>query len=242
MSEIDSNWRIKKHSIFGSFNDLPIKLYVIEVAPRLLGFEVEINPESNGKGIDLRAKHDHAIGIEVERGWWIGDFWKDMYYSLMAKNLKFQTLNMPRRKERYYWEFYYYKDDEGNLIRVENKDKMNKVIFIRFNWDGSQANIVYADVVHNPEKLFRDRFSTYKTEDDEDEDWLCFKKEDVVTLNKQIDGNFVRDTDQGGEYVPLSQEEIEKQKKEIEAENERIKEERMRKAKERIKEVMANKK
>ena len=173
MSKIDLNWKFEHHQIFGSFEDLPIKLYAIKVAPLLLGYEIEINPDSNGKGIDLRAKHDHSIGIEVERGWWIGDFWKDMYYSLMAKSLNFQTLNMPGRKEKYYLPFYYYRDDNEEIVEVDNRDKMNKVIFIRFNWDGSQANIVYADIVHNPEKLFKDEF---RPKNNKDKDMTFFSR------------------------------------------------------------------
>lgn len=237
MSQIDLNWKYIKHSIKGSYNDLPIKLHTIKMAPLVLGFEVELNP--NPKGVDLRAKHDHSIGVEVERAWVIGDYWKDLYHSFLSK-LGFATLNMPYRKEKYYLPYYRF---NGELI--DNRDKMDKIIFIRWNWDGSQANIVYAHIVHNQEKLHRSDFTPKNNVDEEgmsEEQWLCFKKEDVVVKNLQLDGRYVQDTEPDGAYVPLSEDEIIKQQNEIEEEKVRIAKEKWDEGIRRIKELKSQKK
>jgi hypothetical protein len=231
MSELDLNWKFEKNKIRGTYDDKPVKGFMISGATDILGFEVEENPDSDGKGIDCRAKHDHSIGIEIERGEWIGNFWEDLYYSWLSK-LEFQTVNMPKRKEKYYLPSYTVGYGE-NKKTIDNRDKMNKVIFVRWNWDGSQAIVVYPETVHDSTKLQRSKFPPKNNEEKKEEKFLSFKKEDSVTMNKQIDGKFVRDTEPNGKYVQLSKEEIEKQTNEIKEHRAKIRAEKDQEKKKR---------
>jgi hypothetical protein len=237
MSELDLNWVYEKHKILADYEDKVVKGYAIDSSLDLLGYEIEINPDNDGKGIDLRAKHNHNIGVEVERGHWVGDFWEDDYYSNLSA-LGFQTVNMPKRKEKYYLP-YYHVGKGKNKILVDNREKQDKVIFERWNWDGSQVILVFADVVRNPEKLQRSVFVPNNNEEKKPEKWLSFKREDVVTMNKQSYDKFVRDTESGGKYVDLTPMERRKQLMEVAEDKARIQSEKAVKNLKRVREVMA---
>jgi len=233
MSKLDENWKYEKHDIIADYDDKVCRKYGILSALDILKFELEVNPEHDGKGIDLRAIHDHNIGVEVERGHWVGNFWDDDYYSNLS-GLGFQTVNMPKRKERYYLPEYTV-GRGANKIVVDNREKMEKVIFERWNWDGSQVIIVHANVVRNPEKLQRSKFQP--NNNNKQEKWLSFKREDVITMNKQKDGKFVADTEPGGKYVELSPEVRKEQLLEVAEDKARINADRAAKQLKRAVEV-----
>jgi len=233
MAELDPNWKYEHHHIFASYNDYPIKQHTVDTAMEVLGFEVEFHPHP--KGPDLRAKHDHSIVIEVERAWVIGNYWKSEYHKYLS-NLGYATVNMPHRKEKYYLKYYNFYGE-----RIDNRDKYNKVIFIRWNWDGSQANIIYANVVLEG-KWERSLFIPKNNQDDAadnkgPEKWLCFAKEVTVVKNEQLNGKYIEDTLPGGEYVPRTEDQITKQQEEIQLEKIRIQKEKQDRAIARAKEI-----
>jgi len=240
MSKIDENWIYEKHDIIADYDDKVCRKYGIESAIDILGYELEVNPEGDGKSVDLRAKHEHNIGVEVERGHWIENFWEDDYYSTLS-NLGFQTVNMPKRKGRYYQPSYYVGRGSNRKL-IDNSEKMDKVIFERWNWDGSQVIIVHASVVHDSEKLKLSEFIPNNNVEKKVEKWLSFKRGDVITMNKQVSGNFISDTEIGGEYVPLTPEERKKQLLDVAEDKARVKAERAEKRLKRAVEVYQNSK
>ena len=122
---------------------------------------------------------------------------------------------------------------------IDNRKKMDKVIFQRWNWDGSQVIVVYADVVRNPDKLQRSEFIPNNNIERKVEKWLSFKRVDVITMNKQSDGKFVKDTELDGKYLSLSSMERKKQEMEIAEDKARIQSEKAEKNLKRVREVMA---
>jgi len=183
-----------------SYDDYVVKTKIVEVSEEILGFKTKINEKE--KDIDLISLHDPNLRIEVERGGWFGDFWSDPYYSNLS-SLGFQTLNMPDRKLRYWMEYYYQSKMSTELTYNSGWEK---TIFVRTNWDFTQINIVNPETILNPTKSHRCRFKAKNNENEEG--WVSFKREDVKTLNL-INGKYVLDTEENGEYVPLTKYKIE---------------------------------
>lgn len=211
MSKLNNEWKFKRNVFNGDYNDEPVKLAMIEAAMDILGYPVRINEDHDGKGIDLVAIHDPTIGIEVERSKCIGNHWEDEHYSKLSK-LEFRTVNMPVRKEKY-WIPSYRIGWGNNKIIIDNTNSMHKNIFIRFNWDFSQAKVIYPHIIHNPEKLHRSNFKPQNGKGKED--FLSFKKEDTSTFNRQKNKQYILDTEVGGKFVPLTEEQILQQIEEV---------------------------
>jgi len=130
------------------------------------------------KKIDLVEIENDLFGVEVEHGHWEGDLWTNDQYSWLA-NLGFRTVNIPIRKERYW------KDDVDGSPNLSAKHN----IFVRTNIDFTQFIIIRPETIRNPDKAYRTRF--LPNNNDVEEDWLSFKKEDVETYNLQPNGEFI---------------------------------------------------
>jgi hypothetical protein len=161
-----------------NLDDTLVRNEVIKFAQQVLGLKLISNPAYNK--IDLICKKISDMGVEVEHGKWSGDYWKNDSYSLIS-NLGFRTLNIPKRKHKYWSEF--------------NNDKYNpshdKNLFIRTNKDFTQFLIVEPQVVKDSKKLYECKFQPNNS--DCVEDWLSFKKKDVITYNL-IKGQFIQQT------------------------------------------------
>jgi len=136
------------------------------------------------KQIDLVVVDDEDVGVEVEHGHWDGDFWEDEQYSLISStgssgDLGFPTINIPIRKEKYWLDY---------INGIPNPSaELN--MFVRTNDDFTQFIIIRPEVIRDPTKAIRTRFKP--NNNDEEEDWLSFKREDVETYYL-INGVFVR--------------------------------------------------
>lgn len=183
-----------------SYDDFVVKNKIVEISEELLGFKTKINDME--KDIDLLSIDDPELRVEVERGGWFGDFWSDEHYCNKT-NLGFYTLNMPDRKIRY-WREHYYRNKSAT--ELTHNPGWKKTLFVRTNYDFTQINIVRPETVLNEEKAIKNRFKADNSY--EEENWISFRKEDVETYNL-IDGKYVRDTEENGKYIPLSQERIE---------------------------------
>lgn len=133
--------------------------------------------DGNFKKIDLVCEENELIGVEVEHGHWEGDFWSNDQYSLLSK-LEFRTVNIPIRKQPY-WEDIV--GDKQNLSATLN-------IFVRTNNDFTQFILIRPETIRNPEKMIKTRFLA--NNNDVEEDWLSFRKEDVETYNI-VNGKFI---------------------------------------------------
>lgn len=131
------------------------------------------------KQIDLTKEDDELVGVEVEHGHWKGDFWKCDEYSLIS-GLSFRTINIPIRKEKYWL----------NIVNGKENPSSKFNIFFRTNDDFSQFIIIRPEVIRDQSKVIRSRFKP--NNNDEEEDWMSFRKEDVETYNI-INGEIIRD-------------------------------------------------
>ena len=147
-----------------NYDDSLIKKRAIKFYAKVFGVALKINPTP--KKIDLITVGNSEKGIEVERGGWSGDFWRNDYS--LRSNLKFRTVNMPRRKVEYFL------------------NPRSKSVFVRSNNDFTQFIVISADTVR--EKFIPTYFfggSGYG------EHWFSFKKEDVETYNYR-NGRFIK--------------------------------------------------
>lgn len=206
-----------------SYDDKVVKQGVIELAPNLpiLGFELieNDNPEDwvmkkgllTNIGIDLKKKGDSTIGVEVERGGWVHNFWDDGFYEIVLE-YGFPTLNMPDRKEKYWEEFCdWFKNGE-----IKHNLSFNKNIFVRTNYFLTQVIVVLPDVIRDPSKVYRKRHKV--TNNGYPENWLSWKREHVLTYNK-INGMWILDTEENGQLPLITAEE----KKQLELRRDREK-------------------
>jgi hypothetical protein len=193
-----------------SFDDWVIKKKVVEIAPQLLGLTLKINENNDGKGIDLICVDNPEIGVEVERGGWFGDFWKDLYYSTEVMKWGFPTLNMPDRKLKYWMEQYLWRK------QIIKNPGFKNTIFVRSSWELLQMNVVRPETVLNPNKIFQKREKVKNNT--KIEGWVSFKHEDVESYNF-YNGLYILESKENGEYPELSKErrrELEIEKREAE--------------------------
>lgn len=131
------------------------------------------------KQIDLVKEDNELVGVEVEHGHWTGDFWVCDEYSLIS-GLGYGTINIPLRKEKYWLDVVNGKENPSAIFNI----------FFRTNDDFSQFIIIRAETIRDPKKAIRTRFQP--NNNDVEEDWLSFRKEDVETYNI-IDGKICKD-------------------------------------------------
>ena len=156
----------------GKFNDTLIRNEVISFFKQRFRIKLKHNDLHNK--IDLVGVNDTTLGVEVEHGKWVGDFWENDHYSLISEQ-KFRTANIPMRKEKYWLdEFVYYNKVRKNLSGSKN-------IFVRSNIDFTQFLVIRPETIRDPKKLIRTKFKPSNSNDIEE--WLSFKMEDVETYN-----------------------------------------------------------
>lgn len=155
-----------------SYDDTESREKIIIFAKEVLGLNVKSNEIE--KEIDLIGVDDPDFGIEVEKGGWVGDFWKNKVYSLIS-NLGYPTVNIPQRKEKYWKEYYPIKK------KIIHNPGWNKNLFIRTNSDFSQIIVIYPEIIQT--KAVRSEFTPGRITTGKLEKWLSFREEDVNTYN-----------------------------------------------------------
>jgi hypothetical protein len=159
-----------------NYDDNPSRKFIKNIFEHKFGIKLK---DGKHKKIDLIKEDDEIVGVEVEHGHWEGDLWTNDQYSRLAK-LEFRTVNIPIRKAPY-WE---------DIVNNEPNPSAEHNIFVRTNMDFSQFIIIRPETIRNPEKAIKTKFLA--NNNDVEEDWLSFKKEDVETYNL-INGEFILD-------------------------------------------------
>ena len=156
----------------GKFNDTLIRNEVIKFFKQRFRINLKHNDIHNK--IDLVGINDPTLGVEVEHGKWVGNFWDNQNYSLISEQ-SFQTANIPSRKEKYWLDQYY----SYNKLRENESSKKN--IFVRSNGDFTQFIVIRPNTIRDSDKLVRSKFKPRNS--NEVEEWLSFRKEHVETYN-----------------------------------------------------------
>jgi len=160
-------------------DDTKVRNKIIEFAKEQWGIKLMHNPKQ--RKIDLLRVDDIEFGVEVEHGHWKGNLWKTPSYCLLS-NLGFPTINIPIRKEKYWKEYIMW------YRKVKYNPSWLKNIFVRTNDDFTQIIVIKPSTITDITKLHRSRF--IPNNNDEEEDWLSFKEEDVETYNL-INGKYI---------------------------------------------------
>ncbi len=158
------------------YDDKLSRAFIKNIFEYMFGIHLK---DGKHKKIDLVGIDNELLGVEVEHGHWDGDLWQNDQYSWLAK-LDFRTVNIPIRKAPY-WE---------DIVNGEPNPSAEHNIFVRTNVDFTQFIIIRPETIRNPEKMIKTRFLA--NNNDVEEDWMSFKKEDVETYNL-INGEFILD-------------------------------------------------
>jgi hypothetical protein len=169
-----------------SFNDGPVRKAVTEFFQKKFNILLNETP-TNLRLIDLTGVTETKLGVEVEGGGFVGNFWENDSYSLIS-GLGFRTLNIPIRKEKH-WQ-----KKPIRYRKERHNPSYNKNIFVRTNKDFTQIMVIRAKTIRNPKKVFRTKFKPNNS--DEVEEWLSFRREDVETYNL-VDGKWILDKTNG---------------------------------------------
>jgi len=143
-------------------------------------FNIVVECNSFTKEIDLI---NEDIGVEIEHGNWLGDFWSNKNYSMKA-GLDFPTINIPKRKEKYWLEYYTW---YGRKYHNPNYDKN---LYVRTNKDFTQIILIRPEVIRDHNKVIRTLFKASYITNGKVEEWLSFRKSDVETYNL-VDGKYI---------------------------------------------------
>ena len=176
----------RRHLYNESFNDTEVKDKHIIYGKDLFGFEIKRNDKSiieSTYGIDLIAVHDPTIGIEVERGGAIHDYWTDERLSDRLE-YGYPTLNKPDRKVNHWAEFYrrYDVDRKTFLDQIEIFNPgWNKNKFSRSNFFFNQFIIVEPEVILDILKTLEKRYKVGNNE--YEEGWRSWIKPYTKTFN-----------------------------------------------------------
>lgn len=165
-------YRKKKLTNGESYDDTEVRNKVIEFGKEILGLRLKHHPKQ--RKIDLIGIDDPELGVEVEKGGWIGDFWFTPSYCCIS-GLEFPTVNIPIRKEKFWKEYNMW------FGKLKYNASWKKNIFVRTNKKYTQIIVIRPEVITNESKVYRTTFQANNC--DEIEDWLSFKKEDVETYN-----------------------------------------------------------
>ncbi len=155
-----------------NYDDTAVRKKIIKFSKEYMGLKLKQNPKQ--RKIDLLGVKDPDLGVEVEHGHWKGDFWETPTYCDLP-DLGFSTINIPIRKEKYWQEYITW------YGKLKHNVSWKKNIFARTNDDFSQIIVIRPEVITDPDKLHRTRFQP--NNNDEEEDWMSFKREDVETYN-----------------------------------------------------------
>ncbi len=156
-----------------NYKDEKVKEFCIKLLDEKFNEKFKLN-DRNGReaiyGIDIIHESIPDYGAELEMGGWAGDFWETITYQWLprtedGKKFEFGLLNIPIRK-KHFWE--------------EEKDKgHDKNIFIRTNKDFTQFILIKPESIKNKSLLTK----FIPNNNNVEESWMSFKKEDVETYN-----------------------------------------------------------
>ena len=195
----------RRHLYNESYDDSAVKDMHILYGKDIFGFEVKRNDKSiieSTYGIDLIAAHDPTIGIEVERGGAIHDYWTDERLSDRL-DYGFPTLNKPDRKVNY-WAEYYRRYDVERKRYLDEIEIFNpgfiKNKFSRSNFFGTQFIVVEPEIILDFEKTLIKRFKVDNNE--YMEGWRSWAKPYTKTFNL-INGIITLETDDPSTHLPF---------------------------------------
>jgi hypothetical protein len=114
-------------------------------------------------------ENNYTFGVELERGGWYGDLWKNRY-SLIS-GYEFRTINIPIRKLKYW-----YNITNDNILpnKLENW-------FIRTNKNFTQVILIKPDTIKDYNKIIFTEIRPGNT--NQIEKFMSFKMEHVETYN-----------------------------------------------------------
>ncbi len=174
----------KKGEVISSYDDSELREIAKLALFLIFGVVYE---DGDFMKIDLVQKENRKVGAEGEDTSYDGDKWvsgqNDVlhlgYDNQVIEHRKWHYWNLQhlsnKAKARYWWG----KFDEGWM---EN-------IYFRLNRQGDQLIIILASTILDPEKRRIEKNRMVSTSR-EPEDWFVFKREDVLTYNKQPDGSW----------------------------------------------------
>jgi len=151
----------------GSYDDTEVREFSKKFLKEVFNFSLIDHP--NNKAIDLIMENNNAFGVELERGGWYGDLWKNRY-SLIS-GYEFRTINIPIRKLKYW-----YNITNDNILpnKLENW-------FIRTNKNFTQVILIKPDTIKDSNKIIFTEIRPGNT--NQIEKFMSFKMEHVETYN-----------------------------------------------------------
>jgi len=151
----------------GNYDDTEVrnfgKIFLKEV------FNLDLIDHPNNKAIDLIDKNNNQFGVELEKGGWCGDLWKNKYSFMSGK--EYRTINIPYRKLKYWYTNF------NNNLEPNNHENW----FIRTNKDFTQVILIKSDTIKDPNKIIFTEFTPNNS--DIFEKFMSFKMEHVETYN-----------------------------------------------------------
>jgi hypothetical protein len=168
-------WNFDSPQLNGeSYDDDLVTGFVIKFMKKNFNCEFILNPNRKGAFDLINKYNDPRLGfIEVELGYWKGNYWENDYYSYLS-GIGERTVNAGMRKGKNFFTL------------VDNKLIPNEYPhwFIRTNC--SQVIIVNSETIKDPEKVI---FTSFKVSNNpEIEDWMSFRQKDVLTYDPINDG------------------------------------------------------
>jgi hypothetical protein len=151
----------------GSYDDTEVREFSKKFLKEVFNFSLIDHP--NNKAIDLIMENNYTFGVELERGGWYGDLWKNRY-SLIS-GYEFRTINIPIRKLKYW-----YNITNDNILpnKLENW-------FIRTNKNFTQVILIKPDTIKDSNKII---FTEIRPRNSNQiEKFMSFKMEHVETYN-----------------------------------------------------------
>lgn len=164
----------------GKFNDTLIRNAVIGFFKQRFRIELKHNEVNNR--IDLVGVKDPDLGVEVEHGKWVGNFWDNDNYSYISQQ-PFRTANIPARKEKYWL------DEYVSYGKLRENVSSCKNVFVRSNADFTQFIVIRPTTIRDSKKLVRTHFQP--TNSNEVEEWMSFRREDVETYDLK-NGRYIK--------------------------------------------------
>jgi hypothetical protein len=166
-----------------AYNDEYVRSVMEEVLFEHMGWDLRDN--ENKYGID-KVFHPHGrYGVELEHGGFnTDDYFTDRRYAFKS-GLDYPTLNMPKRKLKFYFkDKMYYKEDFNDKnspwLYTLNVPEKEKNIFCRTNVNCNHFIIVRPETVLNGKYILRD---IYCENSRKVEPFCCFKQDDVEVYN-----------------------------------------------------------
>lgn len=210
----------KKRDLFrDSYLDKQLKDFYVEHGIEIFGFEVIINPDPYG--VDLLVKHDHTIGIELERSSAVYGYWDDPIFNDAIKH-GFRTVNMEWNRKGHFFQEYHLKYPEkpaASWNPTVHNESYTKIIFSRCDFFFHQFIIVDNATVRNKDKTLFKPGKVWNNNNPEPEFWASWRYNDVKTINRINEKFLAETTDTSTHLPPISGEE----RLRLEEERDRIK-------------------